>query len=183
MMSYQAYLDNIKAKTGKTPADFKKLASEKGLLIPGIKAGQIVAWLKEEFGLGHGHATAIYGAISPPKQSKDADSAMDKHFKGKEQWKESFDLLLSKLRQAGEVVVAPTNTYISLLKGERKFAIVQLAAKHMDIGIKAPDLPPGERFQPAGKWNTMVTHRVRLSSVSECDKEVLKWIKHAYESR
>jgi hypothetical protein len=24
-MSFQAYIDNIKAKTGKTPADFKKM--------------------------------------------------------------------------------------------------------------------------------------------------------------
>jgi hypothetical protein len=59
-MSFQAYLDNIQTKTGKTPEDFKKLAEEKGLLKPDVKAGQIVAWLKEDFGLGHGHAMAIY---------------------------------------------------------------------------------------------------------------------------
>lgn len=29
-MSFQAYLDNIQTKTGKTPDDFKKLAQEKG---------------------------------------------------------------------------------------------------------------------------------------------------------
>lgn len=34
-MSFQAYIDNIKAKTGKTPADFKKLAEKKGFLIDG----------------------------------------------------------------------------------------------------------------------------------------------------
>ena len=28
-MSFQAYIDNIKAKTGKTPGDFKKLAEKK----------------------------------------------------------------------------------------------------------------------------------------------------------
>ncbi len=44
-MSFQAYIDNIKAKTGKTPEDFKKLAEKKGLL----KAGEIVAWLKQDF--------------------------------------------------------------------------------------------------------------------------------------
>lgn len=46
-MSFQAYLDNIKIKTGKSPDDFKKLAEEKGLLKPGIKAGEVVAWLKK----------------------------------------------------------------------------------------------------------------------------------------
>jgi len=59
-MSFQAYLDNIKTKTGKTPEQFKKLAEKKGLLKPDVKAGEIVAWLKEDFELGHGHAMAIY---------------------------------------------------------------------------------------------------------------------------
>lgn len=67
-MSFQAYLDNIEAKTGKTPADFKKIAEEKGFmkegeLNPSTKAGEIVAWLKADFGLGHGHAMAIYAAF------------------------------------------------------------------------------------------------------------------------
>jgi hypothetical protein len=52
-MSFQAYIDNIKAKTGKTPEDFRQLAEAKGLLKPGVKAGEIVAWLKEDFGLVH----------------------------------------------------------------------------------------------------------------------------------
>ncbi|MEP7143262.1 MAG: DUF4287 domain-containing protein [Ferruginibacter sp.] len=62
-MSFQAYIDNIKNKTGKTPADFKQLAEKKGLLNPGVKAGEIVAWLKEDFALGHGHAMAIYATF------------------------------------------------------------------------------------------------------------------------
>lgn len=67
-MSFQAYIDNIKAKTGKTPADFKKLAEKKGFIIDGklnpkTKATEITNWLKEEFELGHGHSMAIYAAF------------------------------------------------------------------------------------------------------------------------
>ena len=67
-MSYQAYLDNIKAKTGKGPKDFKRISDQKrfstnGKLNPGIKAGDIVNWLKSEFDLGHGHAMAIYALL------------------------------------------------------------------------------------------------------------------------
>ncbi len=62
-MSFQAYIDNIKAKTGKTPQDFRKLAEKKGLLKPGVKAGEIVAWLKKDFELGHGYAMAIYATF------------------------------------------------------------------------------------------------------------------------
>ena len=62
-MSFQAYLDNIKTKTGKTPEDFKTLAAKKGLLKPGVKVGQIVAWLKKNFDLGHGHSMTIYAVF------------------------------------------------------------------------------------------------------------------------
>ena len=61
-MSFQAYLDNIEAKTGKSPADFKKLAEKKGFTAKGelvAKAGEVVAWLKEDFDLGHGHGHAM----------------------------------------------------------------------------------------------------------------------------
>jgi hypothetical protein len=72
-MSFQAYIDNIKAKTGKSPDDFKKLAEKKGFLEKGdlkptVKAGEIVAWLKQDFELGHGHAMAIYATFKGIKK-------------------------------------------------------------------------------------------------------------------
>jgi hypothetical protein len=71
-MSYQAYLKNIPAKTGKSPADFRALAEKKGVtqsgrLAAGVKAGGIVKWLKEDFQLGHGHAMAIYALLKGVK--------------------------------------------------------------------------------------------------------------------
>ena len=61
-MSFQAYLDNIETKTGKTPNDFIVLATEKGFG-PDTKAGEIVAWLKQDFELGHGHCMALVHVI------------------------------------------------------------------------------------------------------------------------
>jgi hypothetical protein len=58
-MSFQAYIDNIYAKTSKTPEDFLKAAKAKGLIGPDVKVMQIVNWLKADYGLGHGHAMAI----------------------------------------------------------------------------------------------------------------------------
>ncbi len=73
-MSFKAYLDNIQAKTGKTPQDFQRMAEAKGFasggsIAKGVKAGQIVDWLKEEFDLGRGHAMAIVALL---KGHKDA---------------------------------------------------------------------------------------------------------------
>ncbi len=64
-MSFQAYINNIREKTGKDPEEFKKLAEEKGFLQNDqlkaeVKAGEITKWLKEDFDLGHGHAMALY---------------------------------------------------------------------------------------------------------------------------
>lgn len=68
-MSFQAYLDTIETNTGKTPNEFIALAKEKGFT-PDTKAGEIVAWLKQDFGLGHGHAMAMVKVIkSGPKIS------------------------------------------------------------------------------------------------------------------
>jgi hypothetical protein len=71
-MSFQAYLDNIQAKTGKSPVDFRRLATEKGFaergkLKSGVKAGAVVAWLKDDFALGHGHAMAIVALLKGKK--------------------------------------------------------------------------------------------------------------------
>ena len=63
-MSFQAYLDNIKAKTGRTPDDFRALAKKAGILTPDLKASELVAWLKKEFDLGHGHAMAIWAVFT-----------------------------------------------------------------------------------------------------------------------
>lgn len=67
-MTFQAYIDNIQAETGKIPADFKRLARKAGLLKPDVKARAVVAWLKREFGLGHGHAMAIYATFKGRKK-------------------------------------------------------------------------------------------------------------------
>jgi hypothetical protein len=72
-MSFQTYIKNIQEKTGKTPDDFKKLAEkkgflEKGKLNPAVKATEIVAWLKKEYELGHGHSMAIYALLKGIKK-------------------------------------------------------------------------------------------------------------------
>jgi len=71
-MSFQAYLDNIEKQTGKTPNDFIALAQAKGFT-GDTKSGEIVAWLKEDFGLGHGHAMAMVRVI------KNGAKISDKH--------------------------------------------------------------------------------------------------------
>ncbi|MRG61237.1 DUF4287 domain-containing protein [Agromyces sp. CFH 90414] len=62
-MSFQAYLDNVEAKTGITPRQFIELAREQGF-DESTKTTPIVTWLKADYGLGHGHAMAIAHVIT-----------------------------------------------------------------------------------------------------------------------
>jgi hypothetical protein len=184
-MTFQAYLDAIKAKTGKTPEDFLALAEEKGLLQDGVRTGQIVTWLADDFGLGRGHAMALvetFKSATQPKQTRDQRIA--RLFSGdKARWRRPYDELLAKITEFGPgMSQAPTDTYISLLRRAKKFAIVQVVAARLDIGIKLTGAEPTSRLEPAGSWNSMVTHRVRISDPSQLDGELLSWLKQAFDN-
>ena len=82
-MSFQAYLNNIEAKTGKTPADFRWMAEQKGFvsggtIAKGVKAGQIIDWLKADFDLGRGHAMAIVALLKGDKGNRVESSTSGK---------------------------------------------------------------------------------------------------------
>ena len=79
-MTFQAYIDNIHKKTGKTPDDFYTLAKKAKLLGSDLTASRFIAWMKKDFDLGDGHAMAIWavfktngwvvGSASAPKPRK-----------------------------------------------------------------------------------------------------------------
>ena len=68
-MSFQAYLDDVERQTGKTPNDFIAEAKARGL----TESKEIMAWLKTDYGLGHGHANAIAYVI------RNGDKISSKH--------------------------------------------------------------------------------------------------------
>lgn len=58
-MSFQAYLDNVEQKTGLTPNQFIQIAREKNL----TEYKELLQWLKNDYGLGVGHAKAVIYVI------------------------------------------------------------------------------------------------------------------------
>ena len=93
-MTYKAYIDNIRAKTGKDPEYFQKLAKEKGL----VSHAELLSWLKSDCGLGHGHANAIILYIKDPELAKKEASGRRK----KRESQKIVYLLLSPQRSCVE---------------------------------------------------------------------------------
>ncbi len=61
-MTYTAYIENIKAKTGNGPEYYVAEAKRLGL----TTHAALLKWLKTDCGLGHGHANAMILYIRDP---------------------------------------------------------------------------------------------------------------------
>lgn len=59
-MSFQAYIDNVQRKTGKTPEQLKEEMEAAGVFSYDMKASDMVNYLKEKYDLGHGHSMGIW---------------------------------------------------------------------------------------------------------------------------
>lgn len=69
-MSFQAYLDAVEEKTGKTPQELLDEARGRGFGAD-TKAGEIVEWLKADYGIGRGHAMAFVHVVKTGPQISD----------------------------------------------------------------------------------------------------------------
>ncbi len=61
-MSFQAYIDAVEKKTGKTPEVLLAEAHARGYDAT-TKAGEVIAWLAEDYGVGRGHAMAFFHVV------------------------------------------------------------------------------------------------------------------------
>jgi predicted transport protein len=183
-MTFQAYLDTIKAKTGMDPEDFQTIAAEKGLLVGDIKAGPIQKWLKDDYGLGAGHSMALVSVFRARLLAQPTkEQAMDKFFAGpKAVWRLTWDELMAKIMRFGsDIALQPTDTYIGIVRAGKKFAVVATTAARMDVGLKLKGEPVTDRLMASGSWNAMCSHRVQLFDGAELDDELLGWLREAYD--
>jgi predicted transport protein len=173
-------IDNLKAKTGYTLEEWKKIISKKGL----SKHGEIVKFLKEEHGITHGYASEIGLKVL----GSDADSQSDtadlivNQYKGKEQLKAYYDRLIAEIQKfGGDFEIAPKKTYVALRR-KKQFIILNPASKtRFEIGFNLKGIDPKGKLE-AEKPNGICSHKINLSDIKEIDKEVIDWIKMAFEN-
>lgn len=175
-----AMIAGLAEKTGKSLAEWLAIVHASKL----SKHKEFMKLLKEEHGLTHGFANliALQALQSDSHTASDSAALVDAQYAGaKAGLRPLYDKLLAAIRGFGnDVVVSPKKAYVSLRRG-KQFTIIQLSTSNrLDVGINLKDTEPTPRLEASGSFNAMVSHRARLSSPGDIDKELLGWLKKAY---
>jgi hypothetical protein len=174
-------IQNLKEKSGKSLGDWLKIAKASSA----TKHGEIVKFLKERYGLGHGYANLVAQMLlNPPGEAARGDDLVAAQYAGpKVELRPIYDRLIAAVIKFGsDVEVAPKKAYVSLRRS-KQFALIQPStATRLDIGIQLKGVKPTGRLEASGSFNSMVSHRVRVASADDVDKELVAWLRQAYET-
>ena len=172
-------MDNLLKNTGKSLDDWKKIALASGF----EKHGELVKFLKETHGLGHGYANFVVHKA----KSSDAGSADDKlqlidnQYKGKENLRPFYETLIAGILKLGnDVEVAPKNASVSLRR-KKQFCLLEPKTKtRLEVGLNMKGVEPQGILESYGS-NPMCSHKIRIETADQITPEVFDWIKQAYE--
>lgn len=177
-----AMIAGLPEKTGKSLEEWLAIlkASKR------TKHKDFMELLKGEHQLTHGFANmiALQALQSDSHTATDVDALVSAQYAGaKAGLRPLYDALLAAMRKFGnDVEVSPKKAYVSVRR-TKQFAIVQPStATRLDVGINLKGVDPTERLEPSGSFNAMVSHRVRLSKPGEIDKQLVGWLKKAYDA-
>jgi hypothetical protein len=174
-------IQNLEAKTGKSIEAWVAIARGAKL----AKHTEVVAFLKQQHGLTHGYANqvamrALAAADAPAAGSEDLVEAQ---YQGaKAAMRPVYEALVAAVQAFGpDVEFAPKKAYVSLRRS-KQFGLIQPATARIDVGLVLKGVPPAGRLEASGSFNAMVTHRVKVGSVKEVDRDLIGWLRRAYEA-
>ena len=174
---------NLKQKTGKTLPQWLKLVKASKL----EKHGQIVKLLKADHEVTHGFANLIaheaLDSLTPGSAQSKPGDLVEKQYSGKKSAvRPIYEALLKVITKLGkDVEVSPKKAYVSLRRN-KQFALIQPStATRVDVGFCMKGEPTTARLEASGSFNSMCSHRVRISSIKDIDAELKRWLKQAYQ--
>lgn len=143
----------------------------------------IMDFLKSEHGFTHGFANFVaLKARKADAGSHDDADLIANQYQGKEHLKPIYDKLIAEISTFGDDITrTPKKDSVSMIR-KRQFALIKPATKsRIDLGLKLKGKPTTDRLGNSGPFGTMCTHRVQLTEVAQVDKELVGWIREAYE--
>jgi predicted transport protein len=173
-------IEKLKEKTGHSLAEWKTIVSKEKF----SKHGEIVKYLKEQHQVTHGYASEIALKVlaSDADSATDSDQLIENQYKGKEHLKPIYEKLIAEIQKFGGAFEnAPKKTYVSL-KRKKQFIILNPASKaRFEIGFNLKGVEPKGKLE-AEKPNGICSHKISLSDIKDIDKEVIDWIRMAFDN-
>jgi len=172
----------LPATTGKSLPEWLKIirASKR------TKHGEIVKLLKAEHGVTHGYANqiALHATRTADEPTPGSDGLVEAQYAGpKAALRPIYDALAALVRRFGsDIELSPKKGYVSLRRAKQFGLIQPSSATRIDVGINLKGDKPTPRLEASGSFNAMVSHRVRVSSVTEVDAELATWLRRAYDA-
>ena len=178
----QTQVRNIEATYGKSMQQWFEVIAASGK----TKHTDVVAMLKSAHGLTHGAAHRVsllarQAATSPPDVDR-GDQADALYSGPKSGLRPIYDALMKAVTAFGDdIELAPKKGYLSLRR-RKQFAMIQPStASRVDVALTLKGEPPGGRLESAAGFNALFTHRVRVAAPTEVDRQLLGWLKSAYD--
>jgi hypothetical protein len=170
-------LANYEANTGRTLAQWLVLATKARLK----NAREARAWAKQQ-GLSAVYQSALVETLFP---SKDGDDAMlDAQYSGaKAALRPIYTALVTSVRAFGEdVEVMPRKSQVTFSRAT-SFAVIRAATRdRVDVALKLHGEKPTSRLVlDAEATKSDPSHVVGVRAVQEVDKELVGWMRSAYE--
>ncbi len=176
----QTMIDNLYKNTGKTMEQWVDIVTKENF----AKHGEIIKFLKEQYGFSYGFANLVAhkAKASDAGSAENTEDLIANQYQGKEHFRPIYDQLVSEIQAFGnDIEIAPKNTYVSLRR-KKQFATLGPATKtRFEVGINLKGQEPKGKLE-ALKANAMCSHKINISHIGDIDKEVMDWIKTAYEN-
>jgi t-SNARE complex subunit (syntaxin) len=174
-------LANIEKRTGKTLDQLTAIVKKSGL----EKHGELVAMLKNELSMGHGDANTLVhhvkGNIATVEEKIASGDPLDEIYVGaKAGLRPIHEKLMKAIEKFGEFEIAPKKGYVSLRR-KKQFAMIGPATNtRIDVGINMKGVAATARLE-AQPEKSMCQYKVKVTRDAEVDKELVAWVKMAYE--
>lgn len=176
----QTMTENLYKNTGKTLEQWIDIVKKQNF----AKHGEIVKFLKEQHEFTHGFANLVAHKTKETDagSAENKDYLITKQYTGKEHFKPIYDKLISEIQTFGnDIEIAPKNAYVSLRR-KKQFVTLNPATKtRFEVGINLKGQEPKGKLE-AEKPNSMCSHKINLADLKGIDREVIEWIKTAYDN-
>jgi hypothetical protein len=177
--SIDKMIANLPEKTGKSIDRWIKIVAAQKL----EKHGEVVAFLKSKHGVGHGYANLIAHSVKGGGAPTHGEDPLGEQFKGaKAALRPIYDAIVGEVKKFGnDIEISPKKANVSLRRS-KQFALLQPStATRFDVGVNLKGVAPSGRLEASGSFSAMVSHRVRLEAPKDVDKELIGWLKQAYD--